>query len=164
MIQTQTQAVGHDLHALAEALLDDVEAVLSEFPDDALNELPKNFTNTPYALIYHLTGSARYWIGEVVGGEPSDRVRAEEFTAQGTRGDLETRLQDTRERLTHALTNLDERDLIPHPIDLSKGVLSWGALPPEGRTSVWVASHDLAHIAYHLGQLKLMRHALEGGE
>ncbi|WP_420597215.1 hypothetical protein [Deinococcus sp.] len=35
-------------------------------------------------------------------------------------------------------------------------MLSWGALPPQGRTDVWVVGHDLAHRAYHLGQLKLL--------
>ncbi len=158
MSQTQTaQAVGDDLLALAEALLNDVGHILAAFPDNALNETLIGFSNTPYVLIHHLLGSARYWIGEVVGSVPTGRVRAEEFGAAGTRADLETRLQDTRERLTRALKGLNDRDLTPHPIDLSRGVLSWGFLPPDGRTSVWVVAHDLAHMAYHLGQLRLMR-------
>lgn len=150
------EAFGRDFQNLADALLDNVKKVLAEIPDALLNEIPEGFTNSPYTLIYHLLGSARYWIGEVVGGNTSDRIRADEFQAQGSRRDLKARLEDTRARLAHAFAHLDEPDLTPHPVDLSRGVLSWGELPPEGRTSVWVIAHDLAHMAYHLGQLKLI--------
>ncbi len=150
------RALGRDFQNLADALLDDVQKVLAGIPDRSLNEIPDGFTNSPYTLIYHLLGSARYWIGEVVGGSTSDRVRAEEFGAEGSRRDLEARLEDTRGRLAHAFTHMDGADLTPHPVDLSRGVLSWGELPPEGRTSVWVIAHDLAHMAYHLAQLKLI--------
>ncbi len=148
-------ALSHDFQNLAEVLLSDIQNVLAELPDEALNETPEGLTNSPYALICYLSGSARYWIGEVVGGEPSERVRADEFQAQGSRRDLEARLEDTCIRLTNAFAHLDEADLKPHPVDLSRGVLSWGELPPKGRTSVWVIAHGLAHMAYHLGQLKL---------
>lgn len=159
--QLAAKAVGSDLLELAEALLGDVEDVLASLPDGALNDAPAGLGNSPYVLIYHLLGSARYWIGEVVGGQPTGRVRAEEFGAEGTKADLEARLQDTRARLTSALNGFSGADLRPHPVDLSRGVLSWGSLPPAGRTSVWVVAHDLAHTAYHLGQLRLMQRLLD---
>ncbi len=152
--------LGRDFQDLVEALLNNIQNVLTDFPDEVLNEIPEGLTNSPYTLIYHLLGSARYWIGEVVGGGASNRVRADEFQAQGSRQDLEQRLENTRVGLAYTFEHLDEADLTPHPVDLSRGVLSWGSLPPEGRTSAWVIAHDLAHMAYHLGQLRLMQRLL----
>ncbi|CAH1193210.1 hypothetical protein PAECIP111892_01165 [Paenibacillus auburnensis] len=49
--------------------------------------------------------------------------------------------------------NIQDSQLLPAPIDLSRGVLCWGEVPEEGRTAAWVLVHDLCHIAYTLGQL-----------
>jgi DinB superfamily len=153
---TTAQTIAKDLQALADALLDDIANVLAEFSDEALNTTPKGLQNNPFTIIYHLLGSASYWIGEVVGGLETGRVHPEEFNRTGTKAALLERLEDTKKRIHHALSRLTEKDLQDHPIDLSKGVLSWGELPPQGRTSVWVIAHDLSHLAYHLGQLKLL--------
>ena len=153
---TDIPAVGDDLHALAVALLGDVMATLEQFPASALNASVPGYANTAYTLAYHLLGSARYWIGEVVGKQPTERVRAEEFGTSGTLDTLRGRYLDTLERVENTFAAFSERNLQPRPIDLSRGVLSWGELPPQGRTDIWVLGHDLAHIAYHLGQLKLL--------
>lgn len=153
---TLAKIIAKDLQALADALLEDIETVITSLSDETLNTTPKGLQNNPFTIIYHLLGSARYWIGEVVGGLDTGRIRADEFNRTGTKAELIERLEDTRKRICHALEHLTEKDLQDHPIDLSKGVLSWGELPPEGRTSVWVIAHDLSHMAYHLGQLKLI--------
>jgi DinB superfamily len=159
MTNTQQSAseVGADLNALEQSLLDSVMSIARSMPEDVLNTVPDGLGNSPYTIIHHLLGSARYWIGEVVGGQPTDRMRAEEFGTRGTLADFEARALDTRERLERAFSSLPASALHAAPIDLSRGVLSWGSLPPEGRTSVWVLSHDLAHVAYHLGQLRLIQ-------
>ena len=153
----QLQALKHDLTNLANALLNDIESVLKDLPETTLNTTPPGFTNTPYTIMYHLLGSAQYWIADVVGGTPSNRNREEEFNRTGTKQDLQKRLSTTRTLIQNTLNNLNTNDLNPHPPDLSKGVLSWGTLPPQGRTNLWVITHDLCHIAYHLGQLKLIQ-------
>ena len=153
---TDVKAIGNDLHSLALALLGDVIDTLERFPASALNASVPGYANTPYTLGYHLLGSARYWIGEVVGHQPTERVRAEEFGSSGTLDVLRGRYRDTLERVETTFAGFSEKNLQPRPIDLSRGVLSWGDLPPEGRTDVWVLGHDLAHIAYHLGQLKML--------
>lgn len=150
------QMIAKDLQALANALLEDIEAVITSLSDERLNTTPKGLLNNPFTLIYHLLGSARYWIGEVVGDLDAGRIRADEFNRTGTKLELMERLEDTRKRIRYALEHLTDKDLQDHPVDLSKGVLSWGELLPEGRTSVWVIAHDLSHMAYHLGQLKLI--------
>ncbi|AIQ12915.1 DinB family protein [Paenibacillus durus] len=145
--------VGKDLKVIAEGLLDDVFKIVRNLPPEALNWTPNQMKNSPFVLTYHLLGSAAYWIGDVVGGVPTDRVRANEFGVQGDHKELEKLLEDTKNRLTETFDNLTETNLLPAPIDLSRGVLCWGEVPPEGRTSVWVLVHDLCHIAYTLGQL-----------
>jgi len=156
------RAVGEDLHVLAASLLDDVAAVVNDLPPPALDWVPPHLRNNPFTLVYHLLGSAQYWIGEVVGGTPTDRVRAAEFDRRGTHEELAERLQETRRRLQQTLSGLTAQDLLPHPVDLRRGVLSWGDVPPEGRTSIWVIAHDLCHVAYHLGQLNLLRQIWTG--
>ena len=164
MSLSTSQTLAKDLNSLADALLDDVESVLQSLPEEALNKAPDGFDNNAFTLIYHLLGSARYWVGEVVGGQPSGRVRSEEFGRSGTKAELEERLRDTRARLHQTLDKLDDTDLKNRPIDLSKGVLSWGEMPEAGRTSVWVIAHDLSHTAYHLGQLKLIEGLWQKGK
>jgi hypothetical protein len=155
-----TTPLADDLFVLADALLGQVMDTARAIGDEGLNVLPAGLHNTAYTITYHLLGSAGYWIGEVVGGQPTQRVRAEEFGTHGTLRDLENRYADSWARVDTALRNLNDSALTPHLIDLSRGVLSWGFLPPQGRTDIWVVAHDLAHIGYHLGQLKLIQQLL----
>ncbi|XOK62196.1 hypothetical protein ACJ7K1_03400 [Paenibacillus elgii] len=145
--------VGKDLKVIAEGLLEDVFKIIRTLPPEALNWKPEQMNNSPFVLAYHLLGSAGYWIGEVVGGIPTDRIRANEFGVSGNHEQLEKLLTDTKERLMKTFENLQDRQLRPASIDLSRGVLCWGDVPPEGRTAIWVLVHDLCHIAYTLGQL-----------
>ncbi|WP_293912010.1 DinB family protein [Deinococcus sp.] len=155
-----TIPLADDMYALADALLGQVMDTARAIGDEGLNVLPAGLQNTAYTIVYHLLGSAGYWIGEVVGAQPTGRVRAEEFGTHGTLRELEDRYADTRARVDPALRGLDASALTPHPTDLSRGMLSWGFLPPQGRSDVWVVAHDLAHIGYHLGQLKLIEQLL----
>jgi Protein of unknown function (DUF664) len=156
-LERAAKDIGEDLNALAMALLEYVMSIARSFPADKLSEVMPGLGNSPYTVVHHLLGSARYWIGEVVGGQETGRIRQDEFAAQGTIEDLELRAADTLERLSGTFENLNSSALQPQDIDLSRGVLSWGVLPPEGRTHIWVLAHDLAHIGYHLGQLRLMQ-------
>lgn len=145
--------VGKDLKAIMEGLLEDVFNIIRNLPPAALNWKPEGMNNSPFVLAYHLLGSAGYWIGEVVGGMPTDRIRANEFGVSGDHEQLEKLLAETKERLVQTFDHLQDSQLRPAPIDLSRGVLCWGEVPAEGRTAVWVLAHDLCHIAYTLGQL-----------
>ncbi len=150
-------AVGADLEAIFDALLVDVFKDAHALAGDGLNWMPAGTDNNAFTLAYHLLGSADYWIGEVVGGRPTGRVRAEEFNREGTLEELEARLRDVSASLRETLVTLPGTALLPAPIDLGRGLLSWGVVPPEGRSAVWVVVHDLCHIAYHLGQLDVIR-------
>lgn len=158
MINEQPNAIaaeiGKDLLVIGEGLLEDVFRIIRSLPPEALNWKPEHMNNSPFVLAYHLLGSAGYWIGEVVGGIPVDRIRANEFGVSGNHEELEALLADTRERLIKTFDNIQDSQLHPAPIDLSCGVLCWGEVPPEGRTAIWVLVHDLCHIAFTLGQLE----------
>lgn len=151
---TISAEVGKDLRVILEGLLEDVFKIIRDLPPEALNWKPEKMNNSPFVLTYHLLGSASYWIGEVVGGIPTDRIRANEFGVSGDHEQLEKLLSDTKERLVQTLDHMQDNQLRPAPIDLSGGVLCWGEVPPEGRTAVWVLVHDLCHIAFTLGQLE----------
>ena len=162
-IETVTNNISNDIFEIGNGLLNDIANIIDKLPDDVLNEIPEGLKNNPYTLIFHLLGSAGYWIGEVVGNIPTDRVRAQEFERTGSREELRELLNDIRGRMKTTLANLRSEQLEVRSFDLSKGVLCWGT--PENRTAIWVLVHDLCHIAYHLGQLQLikMKNAAEQG-
>lgn len=154
--------VASDLESIAEALLDDVEVLINSLPEEGLNWIPPHMKNNIYTLTNHLLGSARYWIGDRIGQIPTHRIRDEEFGRTGTLEELKASLAETRSITQRTLEGLTPNHLEPAPLDLSRGVLSWGTIPPEGRTPVWVIVHDLCHIAYTLGQMNRIRRLYEG--
>ncbi|WP_420597214.1 hypothetical protein [Deinococcus sp.] len=110
---TLAPAIADDLHTLATALLGDVMATLEQFPESRLNSSFPGYGNTAYTLGFHLLGSAAYWIGEVVGHQPTERVRAEEFGSSGTLNDLRERYRDTLGRVERTFAAFSEDNLKP---------------------------------------------------
>jgi hypothetical protein len=68
-LERAAKDIGDDLNALAQALLEYVMSIARSFPPDKLSEVMPGLGNSPYTVVHHLLGSARYWIGEVVGGQ-----------------------------------------------------------------------------------------------
>src|SRR5512143_3901568 len=66
----------HVLHA-------DVEKILGALPPEALDWNPGTDMNSLCVLIVHLIGAERYWIGDVMMSDPSNRNRDAEFQARG---------------------------------------------------------------------------------
>ena len=87
-LEQAAKDIGDDLNALATALLEYVMSIARSFPADKLSEVMPGLDNSPYTVVHHLLGSARYWIGEVVGGQETGRVRKDEFVGHGTIQDL----------------------------------------------------------------------------
>ncbi len=114
---------------------------------EALDWIPAGNTNSINALVVHLTEAERFWAVNVATGEPSDRVREEEFEAKGfTEHDLVTRLDETLTALQTAFDQLTLSDLsiMRHP---------------EGRdmeiTTGWAILHALEHTSQHVGHIQL---------
>ena len=134
-------------------LHDEIRQIIKELPQEALDWNFGAETNSVNVLIVHLTGSERYWIGDVIAGEPSGRDREAEFKVRGWSGEeLLERLSETESYLQKVLGTLYL------PI-LDKKRVS----PRNGRevTVGWALGHALKHTALHLGHLQITRQLWE---
>ncbi|CAG0930949.1 hypothetical protein TFLX_01932 [Thermoflexales bacterium] len=135
------------LNRLAE-LHRDLTQTLEGLPAEALNWSPGPEVNSLAALAAHTAGSERYWIGDVIGRDDSQRDRASEFRAHVFHAEeaitrLNTVLAHSRgivESLT--LADLEERRFVRDQRE---------------ETVAWTLLHALEHIAIHLGHMQIMR-------
>lgn len=131
-----------DLHA-------GIQKELAGLPVEALEWIPGESMNSLSVLVVHLTGSERYWIGDVVLAESSNRDREAEFHASGLDvGALNQRLDDTLSYARDALARLEL-------VDLDRQCLS----PHGGKqfSASWALLHALEHTAVHMGHIQLTR-------
>ncbi len=122
-------------------------------PQAALDWAPGPDMNSLCVLVVHLAGAERYWIGDVVGRDPSGRDRDAEFRAQGLdAAALKERLADA---LAHARGVLEALTLA----DLAALRVS----PRDGRTYTvaWALAHALTHTALHVGHMEVTRQLWE---
>lgn len=133
---------------LQELHTDNAKAV-DGLPLDALDWNPGQGTNSIGVLVVHLTAAEHFWIGDMALGEPSDRVREEEFLARGlTAKDLKQRLTAAEAYARAAFNRLTLSDLEKE------------RKSPRSRktfTVGWCLFHALEHIALHTGQIQLTR-------
>lgn len=131
-----------DLH---EAITKAIDAL----PQEAMDWRPLEDIPSISILITHLIGAERYWIGDVAGGEPSGRIREEEFKVQGiTKNDLKQRLTDSLAYSKKLLESFHIDDLEAEKLSTRDGksyTVSWGLL------------HALEHTAIHLGHIQIIR-------
>ena len=66
-----------------EEIHDDIRNTIKGIPQEALDWTPGLEINSLAVLVNHLTGAERYWIGDVVAGDPSGRDREAEFRVSG---------------------------------------------------------------------------------
>ncbi len=134
----------------------EIEQVLDGLPQGALDWVPGEGMNSLGVLAYHVAGAERFWIGDIVAGEPSGRDREAEFRTYGLDAEL------LKERLSASLS-------------YSRGVLEGLSLndlhaarisPRDGRQfSVgWALAHNLEHIAVHMGHMQVTRQVWEQGQ
>jgi len=131
------------LTALHQELLDSIEGL----PPAALDWTPIAETNTINVLVTHITGAERYWIGDVVLGELSGRVRESEFQVSGTtQEELTSKINAATAYAHSAVTKLRLEYLAVTRIS-----------PRDGRTFTvaWGLLHALEHTAIHLGHIQI---------
>ena len=137
-------------------LHENILQAIERLPPDALDWAPGPGMNSLCVLAVHVSGSERYWIGDVVARDPSDRDRAAEFRAQGLdAATLEKRLADT---LVHTRGVLEELRL--------KDLETVRVSPRDGRrfTVAWSLAHALEHTAIHVGHIQITRQLWEQQE
>ena len=126
---------------------------LEGLPPDALDWIPGPDMNSITVLVFHLTGAARFWIGDIATQEPSNRDRAAEFRVQGAGMDvLKKRLSDNLEYARSVLDKLSLQDLEATRVRPSDG---------QEFTVAWALLHALEHATSHLGQIQITRQLWE---
>ena len=126
---------------------------LEGLPSAALDWVPGPDMNSISVLVFHLTGAARFWIGDIAAQEPSDRDRNAEFRVQGLDVDiLKKRITDNLEYARNALEKMSLQDLE-----------STRVRPSDGHefTVAWALLHALEHATSHLGQIQITRQLWE---
>lgn len=140
-----------DLHANLAWLHDQMKAVLDELDPAQLDWKPDPAANSIAQLVAHTADSQCYWIGEVVGGEPTGRDRDAAFAVSGPGPEaLAALLDDALARSERALEAVT-------PADLERRSLEGPAGPV---TVMGPLAHALEHTAIHTGHIELMRDLL----
>jgi uncharacterized damage-inducible protein DinB len=136
----------HSLHS-------NIGKAISGLSTEALDWVPGPGMNSLAVLVVHLTGAERYWIGDVAGEDPSDRVRSKEFKVHGLEAaELQKRLDQT---LVHSRGVLSRLDL--EALDQMR------SSPRDGSSYsvAWALAHALEHTALHLGHIQIGRELWE---
>jgi hypothetical protein len=134
---------------------DGMLAVLRELGDDLANQAPPlRGANSPWAITYHCTEVADYWIGHLIGGRSTHRDRDAEFSARGSVSELVDRIGELQRDLRNDLRGLrDVTQLINTPPPDYQG-------PARALTPTGVLLHVLEELAQHHGQVELSRDVL----
>lgn len=138
-----------DFLGLLEERHNEILGALEGLLPAALDWSPGKGMNSISVMVFHLTGAERYWIGDVVAGEPSGRDRAAEFKVHEVGVDvLKKRLKDN---ITYARKVLDKLTLQDLETELTS--------PRDGQkeTVAWALIHALEHTTNHLGHIQLTR-------
>ena len=126
---------------------------LDGLPQAALDWVPGQDMNSINVLLAHITGSVRFWIGDIAAQEPSNRDREAEFRTQGVEADVwRTKLSENLKYAHNALDKLSLQDLEAQRVR-----------PSDGRefTVAWALIHALEHATSHLGQIQITRQLWE---
>jgi uncharacterized damage-inducible protein DinB len=147
------QPFAADFLNILEAQHAEIEHNISGLPQAALDWMPGLDMNSITVLAVHLVGAERYFLGDVIAREPSNRDRAAEFQTCGLDADaLKSRLQTANDYARSVLERLGLADLE-----------TTRTIPRDGseRTVVWCLAHILAHTATHVGHIQLNRQLWE---
>ena len=132
-----------------ESLFSGFDAAIEGLPVAALNWSPGPEMNSIAVLATHAAGATRYLIGDLVGREPSARVREDEFRATAVDGaTLRQSLADVAAHSKSVVARLTVNDL-------EKSYFS----PQRQRefTVAWSLLHALDHLAEHMAHAQLTR-------
>jgi len=132
---------------------DEIRKTVKELPQSALDWTPGPDMNSVNVLVVHLAGAERYWIGDVINGDPSGRDRGAEFLVQGlSADDLFQRLNEIENYVEKALETFALQELDAKRIS-----------PRNGReVSVgWALCHALKHTSLHVGHIQITRQLWE---
>src|SRR5688572_24790032 len=126
---------------------------LEGLPPAALDWSPGPDMNSINVLVFHITGSTRYWIGDIAAQESSHRDRDAEFRVSDVEVEvLKNRLADNLEYARNVLSKFTIEDLQTTRESARNG---------RTFTVAWALLHALEHTTLHLGQIQLTRQLWE---
>jgi uncharacterized damage-inducible protein DinB len=126
----------------------EVLKALDALPPEALDWSPGADMNSISVLTMHICGAERYWIGDVVRGDPSFRDRESEFHAKGMEvAALKRRVEDLDAFEAAAFDTLRLRDLDARKVSPRDGCQV---------TVGWALLHALQHTALHVGHIEIL--------
>jgi len=138
---------------LTQDYLPKIERCVAQLTEEQIWSRSNSASNSVGNLLLHLAGSSRYWAVEVIGGNPTGRVRQTEFD-QREPGSSERLLDDLRA----AVSEVDDR-----LARLSgEKLLEVRATREEQLTVLWCVYHIVEHFSMHTGQILSMTKALVG--
>ena len=135
------------------ALHDEIEKAMAGLSLEALDWSPGPEMNSMAVLVMHTAGAERYWIGDIVGQDPSGRVREQEFKTS----DMSEVV--LREKLQAALAHSQEVIAALSLDDLAQP--RYSSRHDKDFTAGWALVHALEHTAVHTGHIQLMRQLWE---
>ena len=138
-----------DMQERFEVLYKAMETAVADLPAEALDWKPASDMNSITVLLTHTAGALRYWVGDVAGGKPAGRVRAEEFETRNVdAAELMGRLRAAVDFAGEVLKELD-------PATLSE-TRTMGQ-KDETHTVGWALLHGLEHTGIHTGHIQITR-------
>ena len=133
-----------------EELHHDMHHTLEGLPSEALDWNPGPEMNSLAILASHTAGAERYWMGDVIAADSSDRHRPDEFQTTGiSAATLQNQLATV---LAYSKTILSQLTLE----ELTR-VCSSPNHPDHTFTVGWSLAHTLEHTAVHLGHMQILR-------
>ena len=129
----------------------ETKQMLREVAPAALTYKPGDGFNSITIIVTHLTGSQRWWIGEVLAGRDMHRVRDEEFRATEADPEVLVRRLDEAAALANEVLETVTADMLD-------GTRLYRGQPVTVR---WILMRVLAHSARHVGQLQIVRRLWE---
>ena len=138
-----------DFEVFCRRSFDGVLAVVDRLGDELINQHPPHTGgSTPYALVTHILGACEWWVGHMVAGDESHRVRSDEFAASGSVAELHAAIADWLALLT------DRRPVLAAATELTE--IPKTQIPLAGEWTVGAALiHAYEELAQHLGHLEV---------
>jgi len=138
----------HDYLAFVDITLDGYRRALARLDDRSVNLRPElEGANTAFVIVTHSTAATRWWLLHIVAGQPTNRVRADEFDAAGTVAQLAVLVDDLSRDLHAARDDLERTVSLTHDPGWAPEHLAW--------TVGTVAMHAYEELTQHLGHLEL---------
>ncbi|MGA2504164.1 MAG: DinB family protein [Anaerolineales bacterium] len=126
----------------------DIGKSLEGLPVEALDWVPGPEMNSLSVLVFHLTGSERYWIGVAINEAP-ERDREAEFRTKGVSAEeLKARLVSADEFARESLASLSLKDL---------EAARHSPRNDKSFSAGWCLAHALEHSALHTGHIQITR-------